>query len=135
MRRITHVLFAASLAALLLVPAGATAQSQDIDGLRRRVEDVERQLFQQRLNTPLTSHDASLGVLQQRLERLERELAAQRISDIAAEVTTKRPVPQVMAAEIEELKAARAADAKTIEKLTARIAALEKAKPPVRRKQ
>ena len=136
MRRMINVVLAASLAALVLAPVPALAQSQDLDALRRRVEDVERQLFQQRLNTPATPSDPSIGMLQQRLDRLERELSSQRIADVAAQVTSKGAVPAALADKIAALEAARAADAKIIEKLTARLEALEKAaKPPVRRRR
>ncbi|MDQ3071371.1 MAG: hypothetical protein M3R55_16775 [Acidobacteriota bacterium] len=132
--------------ALVLSGPPAEAQSQDLDSLRRRVEEVERQMFQQRLNTPLTSPDPSVALLQQRLDRLEREISSQRISDIAADVTSKGATglsPQApgtrtaaLAAKVEALEDARAADAKIIEKLTARLEALEKAaRPPARRKQ
>lgn len=138
MRRFTYVLSAASLAALLLAPAPAAAQSQDIDNLRRRVEDVERQLFQQRLATPISSQGQSFERLQMRLDALEHRLASEQISRVAADVTAKgTPATAAKAIEtrIADLEEARAADAKLIEKLTARIEALEKAaKPPVRRK-
>lgn len=141
MRRITYVLSAASLAALLVAPAAAQAQSQDIDNLRRRVEDVERQMFQQRLSAPLNPQGQSLERLQMRLDHLEQRLASERISRVAADVTASKGASGPTAldtfdARIHELEKARAADAKMIEKLTARLEALEKAaaKPPVRRK-
>lgn len=138
MRRFTYVLSAASLAALLLAPAPAAAQSQDIDNLRRRVEDVERQLFQQRLATPISSQGQSYERLQMRLDALEHRLASEQISRVAADVTAKgtpATAAKALEARIADLEEARAADAKLIEKLTARIEALEKAaKPPVRRK-
>jgi uncharacterized coiled-coil protein SlyX len=138
MRRITFVLSAASLAALLLAPTPAAAQSQDIENLRRRVEDVERQLFQQRLATPMSPQGQSYERLQMRLDHLEQRLASEQISRVASDVTAKGSAgvaPKALDTRIAELEQARAADAKLIEKLTARIEALEKAaKPPVRRK-
>ena len=142
MRRIHHVLSAAALAALLFAPARAEAQSQEIDNLRRRVEDVERQMFQQRLATPVNPQSQSFERLQMRLDQLEQRLASEHISRVAADMTTKGSssapgavVPKALEARVAELEQARAADAKLLEKLTARIEALEKAaKPPVRRK-
>lgn len=140
MRRISYVLSAASLAALLLAPVPAAAQSQDIENLRRRVEDVERQLFQQRLATPIGSQNQPVERLQMRLDALEQRLASEQISRVAADVTAKGApgaalTPKALEARIAGLEQAREADAKLIEKLTARIEALEKAaKPPVRRK-
>ena len=139
MRRLTYLVSAAAAAALLFAAAPAQAQSQDIENLRRRVEDVERQLFQQRLNTPMTPQGASVERLQMRLDQLERELSSQRISDVAAQVAsrdTTGPAP-TLAARIAQLESALADNARVIEKLTARLAALEKAapKPPVKRRR
>ena len=139
MHRVLNVSFAACVAALLLAPAPAAAQSQDIDNLRRRVEDVERQLFQQRLATPASPQSQSFERLQMRLDQLEQRLASERISRVAADVTSKGTIPpadpKALETRVAELEEARAADATLIEKLTARVAALEKAaKPPVRRK-
>lgn len=142
MRRITHVLSVAALAALLLAPAPALAQSHDIDNLRRRVEDVERQMFQQRLSAPVSHQNQSFERLQMRLDQLEQRLASEHISRVAAEMTSKTAasssggaVPKTIETRVAELEQARAADAKLLDKLTARIAALEKAvKPSVRRK-
>ena len=141
MRRIIRVSSAAALAALLLAPAPAAAQSQEIDNLRRRVEDVERQMFQQRLATPVSSQNQSFERLQMRLDQLEQRLASEHISRVAAEMTAKSSgapgavVPKTLEARVAELEQAQVADAKLIEKLTARIEALEKAAtPPVRRK-
>lgn len=142
MRRISHVVSAAALAALLFAPALAHAQSQDIENLRRRVEDVERQLFQQRLATPVSPQSHAFERLQMRLDQLEQRLASEHISRVAADVTSKGSSgasgavgPKSLDARIAELEQVRAADAKLIEQLTARLTALEKAaKPPVRRK-
>lgn len=139
MRRVTYLLSAASFAALMFVPAPAQAQTQEIENLRRRVEEVERQLFQQRLSAPMTPHNASVERLQMRLDQLERELASQRISDVAASVTAtsaRASSPaSPLAARIEQLESALAENAKTIEKLTARLTALEKAAPKPRVKR
>lgn len=140
MRRVTYLLSAATMAGLMLAAAPAAAQSQEIDTLRRRVEDVERQLLQQRLNAPLTPQGASVERLQMRLDQLERELHSQRISDVAATVTSRGATVAAapsMAVRIDQLETALAENAKVIEKLTERLAALEKAaaKQPVKRRK
>jgi hypothetical protein len=132
MRRITTVLPAVCLAALTLLPATAAAQSQDVNDLRRRVEAVEREMFQQRLQTPVTPQGQSIERLQMRLDHLERELSAQRISDVADTVISQGAAATAapagsLAARVEQLEAGRAVDAKLIETLVARIEALEKA--------
>lgn len=132
MRRLTIVFSSVCLAALMLLPAPAAAQSQEVNDLRRRVEAVEREMFQQRLQTPVTPQGQSIERLQMRLDHLERELSAQRIAEVAGQVTSHGDAAKAapagsLAARVEALEAARAGDAKLIEKLMARIEALEKA--------
>jgi uncharacterized coiled-coil protein SlyX len=123
---------------LLLIPAlalaltGAEGQSQQVDDLRRRVEEVERQLFQQRLTTPVSPQGQAVERLQMRLEMLERELASQRISDVAAGMTTRqKPGTDTLLERVEALEKKQAEDAKTIASLAARVAKLEKPAPRI----
>jgi uncharacterized coiled-coil protein SlyX len=114
---------------MLALPAQAADQSQQqVDDLRRRVEEVERQLFQARLAPSMSPQGQAVANLQGRLDMLEREIASQRISDVAAKVSAraKTPAADTLAARVEQLENERAEDAKTIAALTARIAALEK---------
>jgi predicted nuclease with TOPRIM domain len=137
MTRIIRILPALALVLAFVTPASAQSQQQ-LDDLRRRVEDVERQLFQARLNPPISSQSGSVERLQQRLEQLEREIASERISRVAASISSpktapKTPAEKTLETRVSELEAQREADAKVIAALVKRIEALEKpaAKPRI----
>jgi TolA-binding protein len=136
MTRIIRILSVFALALAFVSPVSAQSQQQ-VDDLRRRVEDVERQLFQARLQQPMTSQGGSVERLQQRLEQLEREIASERISRVAASITSKpspkTPAEKTLETRVSDLEAQREEDAKTIAALIKRIEALEKpaAKPRI----
>jgi prefoldin subunit 5 len=148
MRHVIRTLVIVAPLLLPAVPASAQATSQEVDSLRRRVEEVERQLFQQRLATPMTPQAQNVERLQMRLEMLERQVASQRISDIAAsvskapssETTTtatagKAPATlDAVMARLDALEKARDEGEQALQKLTARVDALEKA-ARIRRQQ
>lgn len=124
-RLLSVLIFAAALAA----PANLGAQSQQqVDDLRRRVEDVERQLFQQRLAAPVGPQGQALDQLRLRLDLLERQIASERISASAAEIVSrgKTGAPQSIDARIAQLEKQQAEDQKLIKDLQARVARLEK---------
>lgn len=130
MTRQTRLIPAIALASLFLVPVEAQSP-QEINDLRRRIEYVEQQLFQQRLAQPPSTQGQAVERLQMRLDQLETQLASERISRVADSVAVPRPDPKAPAARsiearIAELEAQRAADQKTIAALTKRIEALEK---------
>lgn len=132
MNRFSRVFPALALGVLMAVPAGAQSQQQ-VDDLRRRVEEVERQLFQQRLATPAIPQSQGLERLQSRVQQLEMEIAAERLTRMTAS-TASRPgaaakaEPKTLEARVVELEAGRAEDAKAIAALLKRIEALEKLK-------
>ena len=130
MTRQTRLIPAIALASLFLVPVEAQSP-QEINDLRRRIEYVEQQLFQQRLAQPPSTQGQAVERLQMRLDQLETQLASERISRVADSVAVPRPDPKTPAAKsiearIAELEAQRAADQKTIAALTKRVEALEK---------
>ncbi|HEX6323282.1 MAG TPA: hypothetical protein VFZ36_06105 [Vicinamibacterales bacterium] len=130
MNRIARVLPMLVVGVLMSVPAGAQSQQQ-IDDLRRRVEEVERQLFQQRLAVPAAPASQGLDQLQARVRQLELEIASERVSRMAAAVASKptppaKAEPKTLEARVAELEAQRAEDAKTIAAIVKRIEALEK---------
>jgi hypothetical protein len=107
---------------------------QQLDDLRRRVEEVERQLFQQRMATPMSPGAQGLERLEARLTQLERELSSERIARTAAGVISPKidpnaPVETTIEMRISALEAQRAGDAKVMAALEKRVAALEKARP------
>jgi uncharacterized coiled-coil protein SlyX len=119
MTRTVRLLPALVVAAILALPAQAADQSQQqVDDLRRRVEEVERQLFQARLAPSMSPQGQAVANFQARLDVLERE--------IASSARAKTPATDTLAARVEQLEKERAEDAKTIAALTARIAALDK---------
>jgi hypothetical protein len=141
MNRIARALPVLALGVILAVPGGAAARppldgaqsQQQIDDLRRRVEDVERQLFQQRLATPAVPQGQALDQLQARVRQLELEIASERVSRMAAAVASKpsptaKDEPKTLEARVAELETQRAADARTMAALVKRIEALEKPK-------
>lgn len=124
-RVLSILVFAAALAA----PANLGAQSQQqVDDLRRRVDDVERQLFQQRLAAPVGPQGQAIDQLRMRLDLLERQIASDRISSTTAEIVSrgKTDAPQSIDARIAQLEKQQAEDQKLIKDLQARIAKLEK---------
>ena len=126
MTRMTRLFPALTLAALLIAPLGA---QQNVDDLRRRIEAIEQQMFQQRLSQPVSPQGQAVQQLETRVRQLEMDIASERVSQTAATITSRRPVsPGEKSVEVrlDELEALRRADAKTIEALTKRIAALEK---------
>lgn len=130
MTRQTRLIPAIALASLFLVPVEAQSP-QEITDLRRRIEYVEQQLFQQRLAQPPSTQGQAVERLQMRLDQLEMQLASERISRVADSVAapradSKTPAAKSIEARIAELEAQRAADQKTIAALTKRIEALEK---------
>lgn len=130
MTRQTRLIPAIALASLFLVPVEAQSP-QEINDLRRRIEYVEQQLFQQRLAQPPSTQGQAVERLQMRLDQLETQLASERISRVADSVAVPRTDPKTPAAKsiearVAELEAQRAADQKTIAALTKRIEALEK---------
>ena len=116
-------------AAALITPANISAQSQaQVDDLSRRVSEVERQLFQQRLAQPVSPQGQAVEQLRHRLDVLERQILTDRITDTAAAVSVraKSPQPESLQARIAQLEKQQAEDAKLIKELTARIEKLEK---------
>lgn len=134
MNRFSRVFPALALGILMAAPTGAAAQSQQqIDDLRRRVEEVERQLFQQRLAMPAPPSGPGLERLQMRVQQLEMEIAEERVSRMTAGIASKRSPaakaePGTLETRVAELEARRADDEQTIAALVKRIEALEKAK-------
>lgn len=132
MNRFSRVFPALALGVLMAVPAGAAAQSQQqVDDLRRRVEEVERQLFQQRLATPAVPQSQGLERLQSRVQQLEMEIAAERLTRMTAGIASRpgaaaKVEPKTLEARVAELEAQRAEDARTMAALVKRIEALEK---------
>lgn len=132
MSRTTRVFSLLALGAALLIPRPAFAQAQQqVDDLRRRVEEVERQLFQQRLAAPVSPQGQAIDRLQMRLDALERDIMSARISETAQRLTETHAragaaAPTPLEARIEQLEQQRAEDAKTIKALIARIQKLEK---------
>ncbi|MEX2272482.1 MAG: hypothetical protein WD690_13495 [Vicinamibacterales bacterium] len=120
-------------------PLDSAQDRQQIDDLRRRVEEVERQLFQQRLATPANPQSPAVDRLQARLDQLERELSSERVSRMAATISAPKTArgtageEKTLEGRITELEVQREADAKTIAALVKRIEKLEKpvAKPKV----
>jgi hypothetical protein len=132
MNRFSRVFPALALGVLLAVPAGAQSQQQ-IDDLRRRVEEVERQLFQQRLATPAVPQSQGIERLQSRVQQLEMEIAAERLTRMTSSIASRpgaaaKVEPKTLEARVAELETQRAEDAKTIAALVKRIEALEKVK-------
>lgn len=130
-RHITRLLSASALAAVLLTPAVAAAQSQELGDLRRRVDAIEQRLFQQQLSQPPSLQGQAIDRLQMRVDLLERELASERVNRLAERVTSakadpKTPAPKSLEARIAALESERAADAKALAALVKRIEALEK---------
>lgn len=132
MNRFSRVFPALALGVLLAVPAGAQSQQQ-VDDLRRRVEEVERQLFQQRLATPAMPQSQGLERLQARVQQLEMEIAAERLTRMTSSIASRpgaaaKAEPKTLEARVAELEAQRAEDETTIAALVRRIEALEKRK-------
>lgn len=124
-----RTLSALAFVAVLAAPANLTAQSQQqVDDLRRRVEDVERQLFQQRLATPIGPQGHAIDQLRMRLELLERQIASDRVSDSAAAIASrqKADAPPSVEARLAALEKQQAESEKLIKDLQARISNLEK---------
>lgn len=140
MNRFNRVCPALALGVLMAVPAEAQSQpfdeaqgQQQVDDLRRRVEEVERQLFQQRLARPAVPHSQGLDRLQARVQQLEMEIAAERVTRMAASIASRpgaaaKAEPKTLEARVAELEVQRAEDAKTMAALVKRIEALEKVK-------
>lgn len=130
MTRQTRLIPAIALASLFLVPVEAQSP-QEITDLRRRIEYVEQQLFQQRLAQPASPQGQAVERLQMRLDQLEMQLASERISQASAAVTSRArtadtPAVGSVDARLETLEKQGAADATTIAALVKRIEALEK---------
>lgn len=130
-RHITRLLPAAALTAVLLTPAAAAAQSQEISDLRRRIDAIEQRMFQQQLSQPPSLQGQAIDRLQMRVDILERDLASDRVNRLAERVTSakvdpKAPGPKSLEARIAALESERAADAKALAALVKRIEALEK---------
>lgn len=130
MTRQTRLIPAIALASLFLVPVEAQSP-QEITDLRRRIEYVEQQMFQQRLAQPPSTQGQAVERLQMRLDQLETRLASERISETSAAVTsrartTDTAAPASIEARLEVLEKQRAEDAKTIAALMKRIETLEK---------
>lgn len=136
MTRTARLFPAFAFAAVLMTPAAAfdAAEGQQVEDLRRRIEVIEQQLFQQRLSQPVSPQNQAVLQLEMRLRQLETEVATSRISSTAAEVTSRRnPAPgeKSIEARLQDLETQRAADTKALAALTKRVEALEKpaAKP------
>jgi len=132
MNRFSRVFPALALGVLMAVPAGAQSQQQ-VDDLRRRVEEVERQLFQQRLAVPAMPQSQGIERLHARVQQLEMEIAAERLARMTSRTASKpgaaaRTEPKTLEARVADLEARRAEDAETIAALVKRLEALEKRK-------
>jgi len=125
-----RTLSALAFVAMLAAPANLTAQSQpQADDLRRRVEDVERQLFQQRLATPIGPQGQAIDQLRMRLDLLERQIASDRVSDSAAAIASRQKAdaqPSSFEARLAEVEKQQAENETLIKDLQARISKLEK---------
>ena len=132
MTRTTRLVPALIVFGLLATPRAAAPEGQQqVDDLRRRLDIIEQQLFQQRLAQPASTSGHAVERLQMRLDALEREVASERINRIAASVTSPKAdpkAPKSIETRIAELEAAHEADTKTIAALVARIEKLEKRK-------